>query len=153
MNLDNVLKSRDIILLTKVHIVKAIVFPFVMYGCESWTIQKAEHWRIDAFKLCCWRRLCFNRKYLTKYKLFLNVLRWKISNMHKSGWSSIINTHELSRQLVSAISNTEPISNRSFFCHLSMFFFFNTVGPKQLFKSWNWCSFYKTQTCQLCYYI
>ena len=56
-NLDNVLKSRDITLLTKVHIVKAMVFPVVMYGCESWTIKKAESQRIDAFKLWYWRRL------------------------------------------------------------------------------------------------
>ena len=56
-NLENILKSRDITLLTKVHIVKAIFFPVVMYGCESWTIKKAEHWRINAFELWCWRRL------------------------------------------------------------------------------------------------
>ena len=56
-NLDRVFKSRDITLLTKVHIVKAMIFSVVMYGCESWTIEKAEHWRIDAFKLRCWRRL------------------------------------------------------------------------------------------------
>ena len=56
-NLDNMLKSRDITLPTKVHLVKAMVFPVVMYGCESWTIKKAEHWRIDAFELWCWRRL------------------------------------------------------------------------------------------------
>ena len=56
-NLDSILKSRDITLLTKVHIVKAMVFPVVMYGCESWTIKKAEHQRIDAFELWCWRRL------------------------------------------------------------------------------------------------
>ena len=56
-NLDSVLKSRDITLSTKVHIVKAMVFPVVMYRCESWTIKKAECWRIDAFKLWCWRRL------------------------------------------------------------------------------------------------
>ena len=56
-NLDSVLKSRDITLLTKVCIVKAMVFPVVMYGRESWTIKKAEHQRIDAFKLWCWRRL------------------------------------------------------------------------------------------------
>ena len=52
-----VLKSRDITLLTKVHLVRAMVFPVVMFGCESWTIKKAEHWRIDAFDLWCWRRL------------------------------------------------------------------------------------------------
>ena len=56
-NLDSVLKSRDITLPTKVRLVKAMIFPVVMYGCESWTIKKAEHWRIDAFELWCWRRL------------------------------------------------------------------------------------------------
>ena len=56
-NLDSILKSRDITLPTKVCLVKAMVFPVVMYGCESWTIEKAEHWKIDAFELCCWRRL------------------------------------------------------------------------------------------------
>ena len=55
-NLDNILKSRDITLPTKVYIVKAMVFPVVMYGCESWTIKKGEHWKMDAFKLWCWRR-------------------------------------------------------------------------------------------------
>ena len=55
--LDSMLKSRDITLLTKVHLVKAIVFPVVMYECESWTIKKAEHQRIGAFELWCWRRL------------------------------------------------------------------------------------------------
>ena len=56
-NLDSILKSRDITLLTKVCLVKAVVFPVVMYGCESWTVKKAEHQRIDAFELWCWRRL------------------------------------------------------------------------------------------------
>ena len=56
-HLDSILKSRDITLPTKVHLVKAMVFPVVMYGCESWTIKKAEHGRIDAFELWCWRRL------------------------------------------------------------------------------------------------
>ena len=56
-NLHSILKSRDIILPTKVHLVKAMVFPVVMYGCESWTIKKAKHQRIDAFELWCWRRL------------------------------------------------------------------------------------------------
>ena len=56
-NLDSVLRSRDITLPTKVHIVKAMVFPEVMYRCESWTIKKAEHQRIDAFELWCWKRL------------------------------------------------------------------------------------------------
>ena len=56
-NLDSILKSRDITLPTKVHLVKAIGFSVVMYGCESWTVKKAEHQRIDAFELWCWRRL------------------------------------------------------------------------------------------------
>ena len=56
-NLDSILKSRDIPLPTKVHLVKAMVFPVVMYGCESWTVKKAEQWKIDAFELWCWRRL------------------------------------------------------------------------------------------------
>ena len=56
-NLDSILKSRDITLPTKVHLVKAMVFPVVMYGCESWTIKRAERRRIDAFELGCWRRL------------------------------------------------------------------------------------------------
>ena len=56
-NLDSILKSRGITLSTKVCMVKAMVFPVVMYGCESWTIKKAEHWRIDAFEVWCWRRL------------------------------------------------------------------------------------------------
>ena len=56
-NLDSILKSRDITLLTNAHLVKAMVFPVVMYGCESWTVKKAEHRRIDAFELWCWKRL------------------------------------------------------------------------------------------------
>ena len=56
-NLDSILKSRDITLPTKVHLVKAMIFPVVLYGCESWTIKKAEYQRIDAFELRCWRRL------------------------------------------------------------------------------------------------
>jgi len=56
-NLDSILKSRDITLSTKVHLVKAMVFPMAGYGCEGWTIKKAEHQRIDAFELWCWRRL------------------------------------------------------------------------------------------------
>ena len=56
-NLDSILKSRDITVLTKFYLVKAMVFPVIMYGCESWTVKKAERWRIDAFELRCWRRL------------------------------------------------------------------------------------------------
>ena len=68
-NLDSILKSRDITLLTKVCLVKAIVLPVVMYGCKSWTIKKAEHQRIDAFELWCWRRLFF---FFFNFILFLN---------------------------------------------------------------------------------
>ena len=56
-NLDSIFKSRDITLPTKIHLFKAMVFPVVMYGCESWTVKKAEHQRIDAIELWCWRRL------------------------------------------------------------------------------------------------
>ena len=56
-NLDSIVKTRDIVLPTKFHLVKAVVFPIVMYGCESWTIKKAEHRRLDAFELWCWRRI------------------------------------------------------------------------------------------------
>ena len=56
-NIDSIFKSRDITLPTKVHLVKAMAFPVVMYGCERWTVKKAEHQRIDAFELWCWRRL------------------------------------------------------------------------------------------------
>ena len=56
-NLDSIFKSRDITLSTKVYLIKAMVFPVVMYGCESWTVKKAEHRRIDAFELWCWKRL------------------------------------------------------------------------------------------------
>ena len=56
-NLDSIFKSRDITFPTKVHLVKAMVFPVVIYGCESWTVMKAEHQRIDVFEMCCWRRL------------------------------------------------------------------------------------------------
>ena len=56
-NLDSILKSRDFTLSTKVHLVKAMVFPLVIYGCESWAVKKTDHWRFDAFELWCWRRL------------------------------------------------------------------------------------------------
>ena len=68
-NLDSILKSRDITLPTKVRLVKAVVFPVVMYGCESWTIKKAEHHRIDAFELCCWRRADWNLEFTAVCKV------------------------------------------------------------------------------------
>ena len=71
--LDSILKSRDITLPTKVRLVKAMVFPVVMYGCESWTIKKAEHQKIDAFELCSWRRLL--RVLWTERRKFQSILR------------------------------------------------------------------------------
>ena len=71
-NLDSILKSRDISLLTKVHLVKAMVFPGVMYACKSWTMKKTERQRIDAFELWCWRRLFFFFNFI--FKLYIIVL-------------------------------------------------------------------------------
>ena len=78
-NLDSIFKSRDITLLTKVHLVKAMVFPVVMYGCESWTVKKAERRRIDASELCCWRRLL--RVHWTAKRSNQSILK-KISPEH-----------------------------------------------------------------------
>ena len=78
VNIDNVLKSRDITLLTKVRIVKAMVFPMVMYGCESWTVKKAERQRIDVFELCCWRR--FPKAPWTAWRSNQSILRKKNLN-------------------------------------------------------------------------
>ena len=72
-NLDSILKSRDITLPTKVYLVEAMIFPVVMYGCESWTIKKAEHQRIDAFELWCWRR--FLRVHWTARKSNQSILK------------------------------------------------------------------------------
>ena len=89
-NLDSILKSRDITLPTKVHLVKAMVFPGVMYGCENWTIKKAEHQRINAFKLLCWRRplrvpwiarrsnQSILKEISPKYALQWLMLKWKL---------------------------------------------------------------------------
>ena len=79
-NLDSILKSRDITLLTRVHIVKAMVFPVVMYGCESWTIKKAEHGRIDASQLWCWRRLL--RVPYTARRSNQSILKKSVLNIH-----------------------------------------------------------------------
>ena len=81
-NLDSILKSRDITLPTKVHLIKCMFFPVVVYGCESWTIKKAKHWRIDAFELWCWRRLlrvpwiARNQTSQSQRKSVLNI-HWK----------------------------------------------------------------------------
>ena len=105
-NLDSILKSRDITLPTKVRLVKAVVFPVVMYGCESWTVKKAERRRIDAFELCCWRRLlrvpwiarrsnqsilkeaspgCSLERLMLKLKLqYFGHLMWKVDSLEKT---------------------------------------------------------------------
>ena len=77
-NIDNVLKSRDITLLTNVRIVKAMVFPMVMYGCDSWTVKKVECQRIDAFKLWCWINLCicFSLFFLFRIHFVITAKRW-----------------------------------------------------------------------------
>ena len=79
-NLDSTLEGRDITLPTKAHIVKSIVFPIVMYRCESWTIKKAEHQRIDAFELCFWRRLL--RVPWTARKSKQSILKKSVLNSH-----------------------------------------------------------------------
>ena len=104
-NLDSIFKSRDITLPTKVHLVKAMVFSVVMYGCESWTVKKAERWRIDAFELWCWRRLlrvpwtarrsnqsilkispgCFLEGLMLKLKLqYFGHLMWRADSLEKT---------------------------------------------------------------------
>ena len=105
-NLDSIWKSRDITLPPKVHLVKAMVFPVVMYGCESWTVKKAVHWRIDAFELWCWRRLlrvpwtarrsnqsilkeispgCSLEGLMLKLKLqYFGYLMWRVDSLEKT---------------------------------------------------------------------
>jgi len=83
-NLGSISKSRDITLPTKVHLVKAKVFPVVMYGCESWTIKKAEHQRIDAFELWCWRRLL--RVPWTARRSNQSILKKSVLNIHWKNW-------------------------------------------------------------------
>ena len=82
--LESLLKSRDIRLLTKVHLVKAMVFPVVMYGCESWTGKKAEHGRIDAFELWCWRRLLRVPSMARRSKQ--SILKKSVLNIHWKDW-------------------------------------------------------------------
>ena len=81
--LDSILKSREVTLLTKVCLVKAMVFPVVMYGCESWTIKKAERWKIDAFELWCWRLL---RVPWTATRSNQSILRKSVLNIHWTDW-------------------------------------------------------------------
>ena len=92
-NLDNVLKSRDITLLTKVHIVKAMVFPVVMCGCESWTIKKVECWRIDAFELWGWRRL-LGFSWTSRISNQL-ILKRSVLNIHWKDWCWSKNSNTL----------------------------------------------------------
>ena len=92
-NLDRILKSRDITLLTKVRLVKAMVFPVVMYGCESWTIKKAECWRIDAFELWCWRRLL--RVSWTARRCNQSILKEISPGVHWKDWCWSWNSNTL----------------------------------------------------------
>ena len=92
-NLDSILKIRDINLSTKVRLVKAMVFPGVMYGCESWTIKKAEHKRIDAFELWCWRRLL--RVPWTARRSNQSILRISVLNIHWKDWCWSWNSNTL----------------------------------------------------------
>ena len=85
-NLDSILKSRDITLPTKVHLAKTMVFPVVMYGCESWTIKKVEHRRIDAFELWCWRRLLWV-PWSTR-RSNQSILKRSVLGVHWKDWSS-----------------------------------------------------------------
>ena len=82
--LNSILKSRDITLPTKVCLVKAMVFPVVMYGCESWTVEKAEHWKIDAFELCCWRRHL--RVPWTARRSNQSILKKVSPGVHRKDW-------------------------------------------------------------------
>ena len=92
INLDSMLKSRDITLPTKVHLVKAMFFPVVMYGCESWTIKKAEHQRIDAFEPWCWRRL---ESPLDARRSNLSILKRSILGVHWKDWCWSWNSNTL----------------------------------------------------------
>ena len=92
-NLDSILKSTDITLLTKVHLVKAMIFPVVMHGCESWTIKKAEHWRNDAFELWCWRRLL--RVPWTAWISNQSILKESVLNIHWKDWCWSWNSNTL----------------------------------------------------------
>ena len=92
-NPDSTLKSRDSTLLTKFHLVKAKVFPVVMYGCENWTIKKAHHWRTDAFELCCWRRLL--RVLWTSRRSNQSILQEISPDIHWKDWCWSWNSNSL----------------------------------------------------------
>ena len=103
--LNSILKSRDITLPTKVRLVKAMVFPVVMYGCESWTAKKAEHRRIDAFELWCWRRLFFFLPFLYFYFFFNFILCFNFTILY---WFCHISTWI--RHRYTRVSHPEPSS-------------------------------------------
>ena len=92
-NPDSILKSREITLPTKVHLVKAVVFPVVMYGCESWTIKRAEHQRIDAFELWCWRKLL--RVPWTARRSKQSILKKSVLRVHWKDWCWSWNSNTL----------------------------------------------------------
>ena len=92
-NLDSILKSRDVTLPTKVHLVKAMVFPVVMYGCESWTVEKSESWKIDAFELWCWRRLL--RVPWTARRSNQSILKRSVLGVHWKDWCWSWNSNTL----------------------------------------------------------
>ena len=92
-NLDSIFKSRDITLPTKVHLVKATIFPVVMYGCESWTVKKAESWRIDALELWCWRRLL--RVPWTARRSNQSIQRKSVLGVHWKDWCWSWNSNTL----------------------------------------------------------
>ena len=105
-NLDSILKSRDIVLPTKVGLVKVIIFPVVMYGCESWTIRKDECWRIDAFELWCWRRLL--RVPWTARRSNQSILREIILNVHWKDWCWSWNSNILPPDVKSWLIGKDP---------------------------------------------
>ena len=105
-NLDSILKSRDITLPTKVLVVKAMVFPVVMYGCESWTIKKAEHQRIDAFELWCWRRLL--RVPWTARRSNNSILKEISLNIHWKDWCWSWNSNTLALDVKNWLIGKDP---------------------------------------------
>ena len=111
--LDSILKNWDITLPTKVCLVKAMVFPVVMYGCESWTIKKAEHWRIDAFELWCWRRLL--RVPWTARRSHQSILKESVLNIHWKDWCWSWNSNTLAtwcKELVEKILMLGKVEGR-----------------------------------------
>ena len=111
ITLDSILKSRDITLPAKVHLVKAMVFPVVMYGCESWTIKKAEHWRIDAVKLWCWNRLL--RVPWTARKSSQSILKKINPKYSLEGLMLRLNLQYFSHQLCMSHAKSQLIGNDS----------------------------------------